>query len=234
MVKSPFICLLYYHLFTSEHLVDKHFDMVLSELLWGDYDLVEVTLHQWRHYVAGGGRRREEEGGGERVITSCPHTQSDATLYYPRLKSPPPPPPPPPSFHLHKVLITETSSLEREASKLLHVLCTLSTSWNSSTDKQNNNRQEEQQTSRTTTMTHHISVKGGPHSLLAATAHTQHHMAKQVNSLSNHVNSLSTRRVHIVSVLVIIKWSLPVAACLKEFGKYSHSHTRVFLILFQC
>ena len=83
MVKSPFICLIYYHLFTSEHLVDEHFDVILSELLWGDYDLVEVTLHQWRHYVAGGGRMREVEdrGGGrrreveERVITSCAHTK---------------------------------------------------------------------------------------------------------------------------------------------------------------
>ena len=135
--------------------------------------------------------------------------------------------PPPPSFHLHKVLITETSSLyregerEREASKLLHVLCTLSTSWNSSTYKQYNNNDS----------SHHCE-KLLPHSLLAATTHTQHHMAKQVNRLSKHVNSLSTRRVHIVRVLVIIKWSLPVAACLKEFGKYSHSHTRVLLILF--
>lgn len=41
--------------FTSEYLVDKDFDMVLSELLCRYDDLVEVTLHQWGHDVSGWG-----------------------------------------------------------------------------------------------------------------------------------------------------------------------------------
>ena len=45
-LEDHFVCI-----YTSQDLVDEHFDVILCELLWGDNDLVEVTLHQRRYNV---------------------------------------------------------------------------------------------------------------------------------------------------------------------------------------
>lgn len=52
LIEEKWRVLLCMYIYTSQDLIEEHFDMIRGQVLWRDDDLVKVTLHKLRNHVS--------------------------------------------------------------------------------------------------------------------------------------------------------------------------------------